>query len=316
MNNRTNTILTGDALEQLRTLPDGFVQTVVTSPPYFALRDYGVSGQIGLEETPEEYVEKLVEVFREVYRVLRDDGTLWCNLGDTYANDEKWGGHPSGKHRKELHEFLRPRRYTALPAKNLIGIPWRVAFALQSDGWILRSAVVWYKPTALPESVNDRPTNAYEHIFLLAKQANYYYDAEAIKDPVTGNAHPRGNGVTPKSAAPGNYIKANSSWHAAHQALVETRNKRNVWTVASQPYHEAHFATFPPKLIEPCILAGSRPGDIVLDPFLGSGTTALVALQHHRKYLGIELNPEYVELARRRIATFQPTMWESEGVAS
>lgn len=325
MNAPINTILHGDALTTLKTLPDNHVQCVVTSPPYYALRDYGVSGQIGLEDTPAEYIEKLVQVFREVRRVLKEDGTCWINLGDSYANDQKWGGHPSGKHCKELHSMVRPKRFTGLPGKNLLMIPARVAIALQEDGWWLRSDIIWAKPTAMPESVTDRPTTAHEHIFLLAKSEKYYYDADAIREPLKPKTfttfgikhHPQGNdrlGLV-KSDNWGSTV-AERQPRLAADGEIAGANKRDVWTVASQPYPEAHFATFPPKLIEPCILAGSRSGDTILDPFMGAGTVALVALQHQRQYLGIELNASYIDLARERIAVVQPRLWTgSEGVA-
>lgn len=305
-----DTILCGDALQMLKTMPDRHVQTVVTSPPYYALRDYGVEGQIGLEATPEEYIANLVAVFQEVRRVLRDDGTLWVNIGDSYANDEKWGGHPSGKRCKALHKFDRPRRYTGLQGKNLLGIPWRLAFALQADDWILRSDIIWHKPACMPESVTDRPTKSHEYLFLLAKSASYYYDAEAIKEPARDwGTRDRTSGKYTSGLVP--IIGGAHSGLTNSNSAATGRNKRTVWTVNPQPYSEAHFATFPPKLIEPCVLAGSRPGDIVLDPFMGAGTTALVALRHNRSYLGIELNPAYVELITARIAEIQPELWSA-----
>ena len=307
-------IIQGDALTVLRTLPDNAVQCCITSPPYYGLRDYQIEGQIGLETTPAEYVQKLVEVFREVRRVLSDDGTLWLNLGDTYANDKKWGGHPSGKHRKALHVMTRPRRYTGLPGKNLLGIPWRVAFGLQDDGWYLRSDIIWHKPNCMPETVTDRPTKVHEYLFLLSKSEQYFYNAEAIKEDVTGNAHSRGKGTHPKTSPAGSGVKANSSFERACVDLVTSRNKRSVWTVPLQPFHEGHFATFPPKLIEPCVLAGSGHGQIILDPFMGAGTVALVALQHDRHYLGVELNPGYIALAEKRIRFVQSPLWK-EGVS-
>ena len=347
-----DTILHGDALSMLRTLPDGCVQTCVTSPPYFALRDYGVPGQIGLEETLEDWCERLVAVFREVRRVLRADGTLWVNIGDAYAgagysNHKNTGGATRSQGGKQRHTL-----HTGLKSKDLMGQPWMLAFALRADGWYLRADIIWQKANAMPESVTDRPTKAHEYIFLLSKSQRYYYDAEAIREPVTGGSHPRAAGrnsrkyvdrdpahiravptgwdtstgsgghgsihrdgrrkpgVTPKSARPGNGIKANESFHAATTQLVQSRNKRSVWTVATAPLAEAHFATFPPRLIEPCVLAGSRPGDLVLDPFMGAGTTGVVAKRHNRHYLGIELNQSYIELANKRIANeIQPVLW-------
>jgi site-specific DNA-methyltransferase (adenine-specific) len=303
-------ILVGDVLERLRQLPDESVQCVVTSPPYWGLRDYGTEGQIGLEPTPQEYVAKMVDVFREVWRVLRSDGTCWVNLGDSYTSggrggngsfaDERpgWRGMPS--------EFGKKRGIPGLKSKDLVGIPWRVAFALQADGWYLRSDIIWHKPNPMPESVTDRPTKAHEYLFLLSKSERYYYDAEVIKEEVTGGAHSRGNGVNPKCAEMGTGIKQNSSFSAAVADLVSSRNKRSVWTIPTQPFPEAHFATYPEKLVEPCILAGSKEGDTVLDPFCGSGTTGVVALGHGRDFIGIELNPEYAAMSKRRIFKDNP----------
>ena len=306
-----NQIVTGDALEILRTLPDEIVQTCVTSPPYYGLRDYGVEGQIGHEETPDDYIARLVEVFREVRRVLRKDGTLWVNIGDSYANDQKWGGHSSGKHQKALHTIDRPLRYTGLPGKNLIGIPWMLAFALRSDGYYLRSDIIWYKPSCLPESVEDRPTKAHEYLFLLSKSANYYYNADAIREP-----HKMESIERTKHSWNGNrerdFTGSAQTLDFKEMCHPLGRNKRTVWIVNPKPYPDAHFATFPPKLIIPCILAGSHPGDLVMDPFMGAGTTALVALRYGRTYTGIELNSAYVQLANKRIAVYQPDMWESE----
>ncbi len=257
---RTARILVGDVRARLRELPDASVQTCITSPPYWGLRDYGHTGQIGLESSPAEFVRAMCEVFAEVWRVLRDDGTCWINLGDSYANDAKWGGHTSGLHVSALHSaggLGRGKRETGLKSKDLVGIPWRVAFALQADGWYLRSDIIWSKPNPMPESVTDRPTKAHEYIFLLTKSERYYFDAEAIKEPVTGGAHSRGTGVNPKCAEPGKGIKQNGSFSAVVNELVSERNKRSVWHVATQPYPEAHFATYPEALIEPCILAGT-----------------------------------------------------------
>jgi DNA modification methylase len=259
-------ILLGDNRETLREIPDGTVQTVVTSPPYYGLRDYGHDGQIGLEETPEAYVSALVEVFREVRRVLRDDGTLWLNLGDSYGS-----------------------------GKQLVGIPWRVAFALQADGWYLRQDIIWHKPNPMPESVTDRCTKAHEYVFLLSKSARYFYDAEAVKEGGAGRLD-LGRMTRPEARLGG------GKWSNDCGLRAEPgRNRRSVWTVATQPYSGAHFATFPPKLIEPCILAGSKPGDTVLDPFGGSGTTAAVALEHGREAILCELSPAYAELIPDRI---------------
>lgn len=326
-------LIQGDCLEILPTLPAASVQCCVTSPPYFGLRDYGVSGQIGLEPTIGEYVAKMTAVFREVWRVLKPNGVLWLNLGDSYANDDKWGGATSGKHAQGLHGETgvgRTRKATGLPSKNLIGIPWRVAFALQEDGWILRSDCIWAKPNPMPESVTDRPTRSHEYIFLFVKQGRYYYNAEAIKEPAqehTGQAATFARtGAVSEHVIPGQSAAQhrpnradkqrghgrrhdgfNDRWDnmTRDEQCAGMRNKRDVWTVAPSQFAEAHFATFPPDLIEPCILAGSAPGDTVLDPFSGSGTTAAVALKHHRQAIGIELNKAYLEMAHNRIGKTQ-----------
>jgi DNA modification methylase len=296
-------VLHGDVRDRLRDLPDGSVQTCVTSPPYWGLRDYGVSGQIGLEQTPDAFVAALVSVFREVRRVLADDGTVWLNLGDSYIGQIQ----PPGTEKQSSNRgastalgFING----GLPSKNLVGIPWRVAFALQADGWYLRSDIIWSKPNPMPESVTDRPTKAHEYIFLLSKAARYYYDAEAIKDRSV-DAPGKSRGGSLARAGTDKFIAAN-----AHRGDVPvsdgTANKRSVWHIATQPYPEAHFATFPEALIEPCILAGSRIGDTVLDPFNGSGTTGVVAIRHQRNYVGIELNKAYITLARKRIGAVAP----------
>jgi len=308
-------ILHGDVRDGLRTLPDASVQTCVTSPPYWRLRDYGVVGQLGLEATPDAYVSALVDVFREVRRVLKDDGTLWLNLGDSYASqggahggrdDNQTGVGAKRLHREGVGDQMARTAPNGIKPKDLIGIPWLVAFALRADGWYLRSDIIWAKPNPMPESVTDRPTKAHEYLFLLTKSPRYYYDWKAITEPVSGTAHGRGSGVNPKAAlnAPG--AKQNASFSAATAGLVDERNKRSVWTVATQPYPEAHFATFPEALIAPCIFAGSRAGDTVLDPFVGSGTTGAVSVRAGRHFVGCELSAEYVALARRRIGDAAP----------
>ena len=293
------TIKHGDCRTILPTMAAGSVQCCVTSPPYFGLRDYGVEGQIGLEPTPAEYVAELVTVFEQVRRVLADDGTLWLNLGDSYANDSKWGGSSSGKHVEALHGNTgigRGKKSTGLKAKDLIGIPWRVAFALQSAGWWLRQDIIWHKPNPMPESVTDRCTKAHEYIFLLSKSASYYYDEEAIAEPsVKGDAGSRFDAG--KSATHGM-----GRSQAGDREDDGMRNKRSVWTVPTSPYRDAHFATFPPNLIRPCILAGCPVGGTVLDPFGGSGTTGEVSEQEGRNSVLIELNPDYVGLANTRTA--------------
>lgn len=295
---RTADIFVADCRTTLRSLQAESVQTCVTSPPYYGLRDYGVDGQIGQEQTPEAFVAELVDVFREVRRVLRDDGTLWVNLGDSYANDGKWGGSSGGKHAKALHGKEGPgrgKRNTGLKSKDLMGIPWMVAFALRADGWYLRSDIIWHKPNQMPESVLDRPTKAHEYLFLLTKAEKYHYDNAAIREPAVGkSAH--------DLTGPGYHAPGQTKNKGNRGSDVDaTRNRRSVWSVNTQPFAGAHFATFPPALIEPCILAGSRPGDIVLDPFSGSGTTGVVALQQGRSYIGCEINPEYAQLQESRL---------------
>ena len=258
----------GDAYTVLKKLPSDFFQTAVTSPPYWGLRDYGTEGQIGSEERLADYIENLVRIFSEVRRVLKPDGTLWLNLGDTYTSGgRKWRA-PDKKNPARAMSYRAPTP-EGLKPKDLIGVPWRVAFALQQSGWYLRSEIIWHKPNPHPESVKDRPTRAHETIFLLTKSEKYYYDHEAISEPAQ-------NG--------------------------RMRNKRTVWTIPTEPLKEAHFATFPTKLVVPCILAGSRPGDFVIDPFFGSGTTGLVAAWYQRYFVGIELQPKYIEIAQRRLA--------------
>ncbi len=376
-----NQILCGDALTMLRTLPDESVHCCVTSPPYFGLRDYGINGQIGQEPTPTEFVQALVEVFREVRRVLRSDGTCWVNLGDSYSADRGYQV-PDNKHKDVGNGVGMSSKTIGIPPKNLIGIPWRVAFGLQDDGWILRSDIIWSKPNPMPESVEDRPTKSHEYIFLLAKSPRYYYDGNAIKEPaISGTDLGLLRG---RSDGDNDHV----SWHAAsikkrQQAGVDSRtagsgfrNRRTVWNVATHPFKGAHFATFPPDLIEPCILAGSpetccavcgapytrvmereamqikrsdRPDQmgefgrtqssgtvvspamgrtlgfeptcacggetsrgVILDPFMGSGTTAREARKHNRHYIGIDLNPKYVRMAERslRLPFEQPAQEE------
>lgn len=318
-------ILIGDVRDRLRELPDESVQCVVTSPPYWGLRDYGVKGQIGLEQTPEEFVSALVEVFRALRRVLKNDGTAWLNLGDTYCGSGRGGNvggastlqgsrdnqeqsriargsqKSAGLHESAVNAGAIGRAWVApapgLKQKDLVGIPWRVAFALQSDGWWLRQDIIWHKPNPMPESVTDRCTKAHEYIFLLSKSSKYYFDQEAIQEPADyadcgRESVPRG-GFDGKNTLPGK---------EAFRAIRETRNKRSVWKVPTTPYEGAHFAVFPPDLIRPCILAGSKPGDTVLDPFGGSGTTGVVALEYGRNAILIDLNPANERLMSDRIA--------------
>lgn len=347
--------LQGDCRDILPTLPDKSVHCCVTSPPYWKLRDYGEKKQIGLEPTVEEFVVVLVDVFREVKRVLRDDGTLWLNLGDCYAGSGCGPGKGGLKRKKRSQSLICGGERSKTPPKglkpkDLIGVPWRVALALQADGWYLRQDIIWHKPNPMPESVRDRCTKSHEYIFLLSKSAKYFYDFEAIKEPVSGTAHMRrpkdtgvgfgygtdkkkrkrqriknpsgwetgkgshGSfhkegrrkpGVGPKTARAGCGIKANESFQSAMIDLVDSRNKRSVWTVPTQAYSKAHFATFPEKLIEPCILAGCPRGGTVLDPFGGSGTTGKVAIKHQRKAILIELNPQYIVLQEQRTSNVQ-----------
>lgn len=284
-------------------------QTCVTSPPYFGLRDYGHAGQIGLEQTPDAYITSMVEVFRCVRDVLADDGTLWLNIGDTYAG-QGGRGVMSGKEfesrargRQEICRSARVKPAGDVKTKDLIGIPWLLAFALRADGWYLRQEIIWHKPNPMPESVTDRCTKAHESIFLLAKSERYFFDSEAIKEPAVSEK-PAGN----KRHRGADAYVAGDGFHRTKGGLTalagvewEKRNRRSVWTIATRPYRGAHFATFPPALVEPCILAGSRVGDIVLDPFMGSGTTAEVALRLGRDYRGCEINRDYAPLQQARI---------------
>ena len=310
----TELFLLGDCGETLKGVDEGIVQTCITSPPYFGLRDYGHGDQIGLEETPEAFVAGLVDVFREVKRVLRDDGTLWLNLGDSYAgggerqtgrNDagrnftggggNKLGtGNPGKQSVIDVDHGLKP--------KNLIGIPWKVAFALQADGWYLRQDIIWNKPNPMPESVTDRCTKAHEYIFLLSKSQKYFYDHDAIREEIKSDGKLNIRNKTHNRFDGSSCI----SGETIQYETIKGANKRSVWTVATKPYGEAHFATYPPALSTPCVLAGSRPGDIVLDPFTGAGTTALVAKENSRGFIGCELNPGYLEIAKNRLANTTP----------
>ena len=291
----------GDCRDTIRCwIADGVrVQMCVTSPPYWGLRDYGHAGQLGLEPTPAEYVANMVEVFGLVREMLADDGVLWLNLGDSYASDTKGRGGPSAKQESNAGSFYAPRKLNhGLKSKDLVGIPWRVAFALQADGWYLRQDIIWAKPNPMPESVTDRCTKAHEYLFLLAKSERYYYDAAAIAEPASGrscgNRNYKYDGVPGMETKQGVLAVADVEW--------QERNRRSVWNIATQPYAEAHFATFPRALVEPCIMAGSRVGDTVLDPFMGSGTVGQVAQDLGRHWLGCELNAEYGKLADRRTA--------------
>jgi DNA modification methylase len=308
-------IITGDAIEKLKTLDAESVNCCVTSPPYWGLRDYGVEGQLGLEPTPDEYVEKMVEVFREVRRVLRKDGTVWPNLGDSYFSQS--GSGPQGESQcarsknRIAKENMRgiQRLDPMLKPKNLIGIPWRVAFALQADGWYLRQDIIWHKPNPMPESVTDRCTKAHEYVFLLSREAKYFYDGGSIEEVaipqrrtgVIGYTCPKDVSESYNTEHRGGVSRRSSMLSSLNGPSGDRRNKRSVWQVVTAPYSSAHFATFPPKLIEPCIKAGCPEKGWVLDPFFGAGTTGLVADRFGRNCVGIELNPEYVELAKKRI---------------
>jgi DNA modification methylase len=294
-----NKIYNMDCLKGLKQLDDNSINCCVTSPPYWGLRDYGVEGQFGLESTPEEYVAKMVEVFREVKRVLRKDGTLWLNLGDSYSGSCQTGGVNSISGNGKSQPHVKHKRNTNLKPKDLVGIPWMVAFALRADGWYLRQDIIWHKPNPMPESVKDRCTKAHEYIFLLSKSQHYYYDHEAISEPYTSKAEKPRN----KAAEGYNNSYVGGRWSEGERDYYSAgkRNKRSVWTVATKPFKEAHFAVFPPALIEPCILAGCPENGIVLDPFMGSGTTGMVAAIHQRNFIGFELNPEYCKMAEKRI---------------
>jgi len=280
-------------------MADGSVQTCVTSPPYFGLRDYGVDGQIGLEPTVDAFVEELVSVFREVRRVLADDGTLWLNLGDSYAANR--GYQVTDNKHIDVGNNMGMKVPEGLKPKDLIGIPWRVAFALQADGWYLRQDIIWHKPNPMPESVRDRCTKSHEYIFLFSKKPKYYFDAEAIAEPVAAPTVERLSQPTIATQKGSDRVPGKTNGPMKAVGTQEKRNKRSVWTVSTKPFKGAHFATFPPELITPCILAGSREGDTVLDPFAGAGTTGLVASRNGRGFIGIELNPEYADMARKRI---------------
>ncbi|MFV0587505.1 DNA-methyltransferase [Bacteroides reticulotermitis] len=301
----TNQIYNSECLQGLRSLPDNSINCCVTSPPYYGLRDYGSDKQIGLEKTPEEYIQKLVAVFHEVKRVLTDDGTLWINIGDSYAGSMKGAaGYPDnamnykqGTNRGTLGKATLVKQYTGCKPKDLIGIPWMLAFALRADGWYWRDTIIWAKPSCMPESVKDRTTKSHEYILMFSKSRKYYYDYKAISEPcvqyddnIRDREHTKLNNC-PGRTKMGGLIRNNYS----------SKNKRSVWTVAVTPMKEAHFATFPEKLIVDCIKAGCSECGVVLDPFMGSGTTAIVSRKLNRNYLGFEVNPDYIEIAEDRI---------------
>jgi DNA modification methylase len=297
-----NKIEFGDCRETMRKWASEGVkaQTCVTSPPYYGLRDYGHDGQIGLEETPEEYIKAMVEVFRCVWDVLEDDGTLWLNIGDSYAGNNSRASNNGRAGFGNAREKVVNRTGEGLKTKDLIGIPWMLAFALRADGWFLRQDIIWHKPNPMPESVQDRCTKAHEYIFLMSKSQKYYYDHEAIKEPLKGEPETRdknAEGYQADYSKGDRFSKGERVFGADGMA-----NKRSVWSVPVKPYTGAHFAVFPSELIEPCILAGAPVGGIVLDPFMGSGTTAQVSQDLGRQYIGCELNPEYKKLQQKRLA--------------
>ena len=298
-----DTVLFGDCRETLCAFLPNTARMCVTSPPYYGLRDYGgVDSQIGQEQSPDEYIQQLVEVFRQVRELLTDDGTLWLNIGDSYYNYRPGKGQSLvqqtvSNNKQDLPDTCarRGNKLNGLKEKDLIGIPWMLAFALRADGWYLRQDIIWHKPNPMPESVKDRCTKSHEYVFLLSKNKKYYYDNDAIKEPAkdwgtrdrtNGKYHNKGTGLNP---------------HTGLNKSYPTKNKRSVWSITNKPYKGAHFATFPPQLVEPCILAGSQPNDIILDPFMGSGTTAMVAKSLGRDYIGCELNEEYGDLINQRI---------------
>jgi DNA modification methylase len=309
---KLNHIYIGDAFEELQKIPDNSIDCCVTSPPYYGLRNYGVDGQIGLEETPEQYIEKLVKVFCEVRRVLCDNGTLWLNIGDSYAGSGRGKGDINKKGIQQkassTGDFAKPYKINGYKNKDLIGIPWMLAFALRANGWYLRQDIIWHKPNPMPESVTDRCTKSHEYIFLLTKSAKYYFDNASIKEPAAYDGRKEmykkcspkyaraGGGFAVQSIA----VKEQKRWQSDKNGNF-VRNKRDVWTVCTKPEREAHFACFPPKLIVNCIKAGCPEGGTVLDPFMGSGTTAAVAQKLGKNYVGIELNPEYVKISERKL---------------
>uniref|UniRef100_UPI000AB42CE6 DNA-methyltransferase n=1 Tax=Clostridium sp. NkU-1 TaxID=1095009 RepID=UPI000AB42CE6 len=336
-----NKTYTGDCLDVLKTFPEQSVNCCITSPPYFRLRDYGIDGQIGMEETPEQYIDRLTEVFREVRRVLKDDGTLWVNIGDSYVGtggDRKnpvkniiFNQQQQSNPKNGRYESICKMKDSGLKQKDLIGIPWLLAFSLRADGWYLRQDIIWHKPNPMPESVTDRCTKSHEYIFLLSKSPKYYYDAESIAEDVTEsttkrlsqNIQEQKGGVLPGKTNGNMKAKSPRFGGKKYTEDPETffrtksgnayeyrpkRNKRDVWSVTTKPYKGAHFATFPQDLIEPCILAGCPKDGIVLDPFFGSGTTGAAAQKYNRNYIGIEINPKYCNLADSRNASVQISM--------
>lgn len=304
-------LFAGDSVSVLSGWPESSVNCCITSPPYFGQRDYGVDGQIGLEKSPDEFVGKLVAVFREVRRVLTNDGTLWVVIGDSY-NAGRNGGHPGGKKQwnpeQRKYQTRSGANVVGLKKKDLIGVPWMLAFALRADGWYLRQDIVWAKPNPMTESIKDRPTRSHEYIFMLSKSYSYYYDREAVQEPAAESSlkRIRQANFANQTGGPKDYRNGTRPDRSARQAVENfaknpVRNRRDVWHVPVVSYKGAHFATYPPKLIEPCVLAGCPQGGMILDPFVGSGTTCMVALANGRDAVGIDLNPDYLEIARERI---------------
>ena len=320
----TNRIINDDALSALHSIPDATIDACITSPPYYGLRDYGINGQIGQEDTPEEYIDRLSAVFREVRRVLKDDGTLWVNIGDNYAGGNgRWGKEKGistiqASNRGSFGQIRTAKKWVheTIKRKDLIGIPWTLAFALRADGWYLRQDIIWHKPNPMPESVTDRCTKAHEYIFLLSKSEKYHFDYCAIKEARVGNNYQdvagskgslransriRGSGNKERKPRPCADRRGAQAGSIPYFGEIDTRNRRDVWTVTVKPLRDAHFATFPPDLVRPCVRAGSHPGGIILDPFFGAGTTGLVAIEEGRDYIGIEINPEYCKIASKRL---------------
>ncbi|MCL2053159.1 MAG: site-specific DNA-methyltransferase [Oscillospiraceae bacterium] len=299
----------GNAIECLRELPPNIFDCCITSPPYFGLRDYGIAGQIGLEDSPDNYINALVEVFGELKRVLKDDGTLWVVIGDSYAGSGKGGQSKSMRSENWKPDYANKSKTYGLKTKDLIGIPWLLAFALRNDGWYLRQDIIWHKPNVMPESVRDRCTRSHEYIFMFSKSARYYYNNDTIKEPIAESTKGRktatfggekGRNYTPNKSDP-NYRSGSDQWGRVWENNSDTRNKRSVWTVATKPLKESHYAAFPTELIKPCILASSKHKGIVLDPFCGSGTTGITAWQLGRAFHGIDINPDYCKLTIRRL---------------
>ncbi len=322
-------VIQGDCREVLRTLPEESVQCCVTSPPYWGLRDYGHDAQVGMEVSLEEYVSEIVGVFRAVRRVLRADGTLWLNLGDSFCSRGGAGGTMSasglmaGRERsvmprpeaRDPEKFGRWNRdWGGAKPKDMLGVPWCVAFALRADGWWLRSDIIWHKPNPMPESVEDRPTKSHEYVFLIAKSESYFYDKDAVSSP-TKNAGRVIDLTGDQKANRAGPVRQRTLPHGRKITVAGTRNCRSVWTIQTRPFSGAHFAVMPCALVEPCVLAGSRVGDTILDPFCGSGTVGLVARRHGRDFVGIELNPEYAEMARARVLGDAP-LFNAQGNAS